>query len=99
MSTAKHFGMNTMHKDNHETRIALLEQSTNHIVETLREIKTDIKEMRADIKENYNSMNIRFDHINAKIDSNNKWLITTFITAFFALVGTIVSIVNFFIHT
>ena len=65
-----------------ETRLALLEQSINHINETLREIKAEIKSIDSNIKE-----------LNSKIDSQFRWTIGLifglYATGFATLIGAV----------
>lgn len=105
MNTAERLEVHTMSKNNtQETRIALLEQSTNHIYEALQRI-----EKRFDhIDNGFNSVESRIDQLdkkfdakhdalNAKIDSNNKWLIGLAISVFFSA-ATLGFTVYSFIH-
>jgi predicted nucleic acid-binding Zn-ribbon protein len=94
MSSVKQLEGTTMKGDNHETRIALLEQSTTHINSTLKEIKDELKEIRKEIKEVRTEIkdvdkrvDARLDTINSKIDSTTKWLLGIGVSVLLSFIG------------
>lgn len=90
MSQNKSNKSNIIELNSHETRIALLEQSTNHIKESIDEIKSTLNRLenkldfnvtRLDNKadSNFEKLDNKIDSIftklDNKIDSNFKWLL------------------------
>lgn len=72
-------------KNSMETRIALLEQNNYHIVEIMKDIRSDVKDLKGQ------NNNHHIDLIN-RIDSNNKWLITTFVSASLGFAAILINI-------
>lgn len=80
---------------NDDTRLALLEQTINHIDTSLSEIKSESKNFRAEINQKYEKLETRFIKIDDrfsllqdKIDANFKWTMGVVITLFSGLYAT-----------
>lgn len=82
-----------------DTRLALLEQSIEHLNETLRRFEKrfdqidarfeqiDAKFDRIDVR--FERIDAKFDKLDARIDSNFKWLLSIMIAGFSSLLGII----------
>ena len=67
-----------------ETRLALLEQSSCHIQETLRRIEDKFD--RIDVR--FNKVDDRLDRLSERVDANFKWTMGVMITLFSGLYAT-----------
>jgi septal ring factor EnvC (AmiA/AmiB activator) len=80
---------------NDDTRLALLEQTINHIDTTLCEIKSDIKIFKQEISQKYDKIENqfqrienRFQRLEDKVDDKFKWTMGVMITLFSGLYAT-----------
>lgn len=83
-------------KNNSDTRLALLEQNIIYTTQILDRIDKRLEKIEVKIEEVDQKININHEKIIEKIDNNNKWLFTTFITAFLGLMSVIVNLATHF---
>lgn len=98
--------MNALRKEypmSDETRLALLENTAQHIAESLTDIKIDLKEgrremkeFRADMKSDFMAAHKRVDNIQDRIWSMFLWLIGIGITLYGSLFGVIAHALKWF---
>ena len=80
MNAIERLEVKPMKPNSQDTRIALLEQSQNHIYETLIRIEKRFDDMEIKSEKRLDKIDQRFD----KIDSNHKWLIGLVVTILFS---------------
>jgi hypothetical protein len=87
--------MAIVQKNTEETRLALIEQSSIHMMNLLHEIKTEIKENRQLLKDFRSETKIEFSKIWTKVEGldhrindNFKWVMGIMITLFSGLYAT-----------
>jgi len=76
------------HSDNQfseDTRLALLEQSINHLNSTLMRFENRFDQIDA----KFNQMDSKFEKLDSRIDSNFKWLLSIIIAGFGSTLGII----------
>lgn len=71
-----------------ETKLALLEQTTSHLYETLSEIKHEIKSSKEESRTRFITLEDKFKRLDEKIDFNFKWIMGVMMTLFSGLYAT-----------